>query len=131
MWERDIISLYNIILHLLCFPSIDVTFGKLMSAQFVTSAYHKTAGVKIFTHEVWKNVLFDYIHYVLYMFIWIYVYIFVQFCTLCIFIFIFIYFYSHVCMSCSVYSVSLCCSAYCLCVNVNCISATACQLNCS
>jgi len=41
---------------LLCFPSIGFTFGKLMSAQFVTSAYHKTAGVKILTDEIWKNI---------------------------------------------------------------------------
>jgi len=56
MWERDIISLYNIISHLLFFPSIDVTFGKLMAAQFVTSAYRKTAGVKIISDEIWKNI---------------------------------------------------------------------------
>jgi hypothetical protein len=31
----------------------------------------------------------------------------------------------------SVYSVSLCCSAYCLCVNVYCTTATGCQPNCS
>jgi len=49
------ISWYNIISHLLGFKSIGVTFGKLMSAQFVTSAYHKTAGVKIITDEFWKN----------------------------------------------------------------------------
>jgi hypothetical protein len=32
---------------------------------------------------------------------------------------------------CSVYSVSLCCSVYCLCVNVYCTTATGCQPNCS
>jgi hypothetical protein len=31
----------------------------------------------------------------------------------------------------SVYSVSMCCSVYCLCVYVYCITATGCQLNCS
>ena len=31
----------------------------------------------------------------------------------------------------SVYSVSLCCSMYCLCVNVYWTIATGCQLNCS
>ena len=31
----------------------------------------------------------------------------------------------------SVYSVSLCCSVYCLCVNVYCTIATGCQPNCS
>jgi len=34
-------------------------------------------------------------------------------------------------MFCSVYSVSLCCSVYCLCVNVYCTTATGCQPNCS
>ena len=29
------------------------------------------------------------------------------------------------------YSVSLCCSAFCLCVNVYCTAATGCQPNCS
>ena len=29
------------------------------------------------------------------------------------------------------YSVSLCCSVYCLCVNVYCTAATGCQTNCS
>ena len=31
----------------------------------------------------------------------------------------------------SVYFVSLCCSVYCLCVNVHCTAATCCQPNCS
>ena len=35
------------------------------------------------------------------------------------------------CMFCSGYSVSLCCSVYCLCVNVYCTTATGCQPNCS
>jgi len=34
-------------------------------------------------------------------------------------------------MFCSVYFVSLCCSMYCLCVNVYCTAATGCQSNCS
>jgi len=34
-------------------------------------------------------------------------------------------------MSCSGYSVSLCCSVYCFCVNVYCTVATGCQPNCS
>jgi len=32
-------------------------------------------------------------------------------------------------MVCSVYSVSLCCSVYCLCVDVYCTAATGCQPN--
>ena len=35
------------------------------------------------------------------------------------------------CSYCSVYSVSLCCYVYCLCVNVYCTAATGCQPNCS
>jgi hypothetical protein len=34
-------------------------------------------------------------------------------------------------MFCSVYSFSLCCSMYCLCVNVYCTTATGCQLICN
>jgi len=49
----------------------------------------------------------------------------------------FMYFYCYVYvflllfMFRSVYSVSLCCSVYCLCVNVYCTTATGCQPNCS
>jgi len=35
------------------------------------------------------------------------------------------------CMFRSGFYVSLCCSVYCLCVNVRCITATGCQPNCS
>jgi len=50
----------------------------------------------------------------------------VEFCKLCVFIVMFMYSNCYVylflllCMSCSVYSVSLCCFVYCLCVNVYC-----------
>jgi hypothetical protein len=58
----------------------------------------------------------------------IYVYVFLL-------LFMFSYFYVYVflllCRFCSVYSVSLFCSVYCLCVNVNCTTATGCQPNCS
>ena len=56
---------------------------------------------------------------------------------LCIFIVMYTYSYCNVyvslmlCMFRSVYSVSLCCSVYCLCVNVYCTAATGCQPNCS
>jgi len=69
--------------------------------------------------------------------IWLYVlYTFVQFSKLCIFIVMFMYSYYHVyvfvllCMFYSVYSVSLCCSVYCLCVNVYCTTATRYQPYC-
>jgi hypothetical protein len=44
------------------------------------------------------------------------------------------YFYCYVyvfLLFCSVYSVSLCCSVHCLCVNVYCTAATGCQPNCN
>ena len=52
------------------------------------------------------------------------------FLLLCLYIIIvmFTYSYSYVC---SVYSVSLCCSVYCLCVNVYCTTAVGCQPSCS
>jgi hypothetical protein len=53
-------------------------------------------------------------------------YVFLLLC-LCIIIML-IYSYCYVC---SVYSVSLCCSVYCLCVNVYCTTATGCQPSCS
>ena len=40
------------------------------------------------------------------------------------------YVFLLLCMFCSVYSVLLCCSVYCLCVNVYCTTATGCQPNC-
>jgi len=67
-------------------------------------------------------------------------------CMFCMFVFnfanyvffsTFIYSYCYVyvflllLMFCSVYSVSLCCSLYCLCVNVYCTTATGCQPNCN
>ena len=42
-----------------------------------------------------------------------------------------VYTFLFLCMFCSMYSVSLCCSMYCLCVNVYCTAATGCQPNCS
>jgi hypothetical protein len=45
--------------------------------------------------------------------------------------FCFVYLFLLVCMFCSGYSVSLCCSEYCLCVNVNCTTATGFEPNCS
>ena len=63
-------------------------------------------------------------------------YTFVEFCKLCILSVMLMYSYyvfvfSLLCMFYSVYSVLLCCSMYCLCVNVYCTPATGCQPNCS
>jgi hypothetical protein len=71
--------------------------------------------------------LFNFVNYVFlilclcilivtFMYSYCYVYVFLLFCTY---------------MFRSVYSVSLCCSVYCLCVNVYCTTATGCQPNCS
>ena len=43
----------------------------------------------------------------------------------------YIYIFLLLCMFRSRYCVSLCCSVYCLCVNVYCTTATGCQPNCS
>jgi len=45
--------------------------------------------------------------------------------------FYYVYVFLLLCMFCSVYSVSLRCSVYCLCVNVYCTTATGCLPNCS
>ena len=64
------------------------------------------------------------------------IYVFLLLC-LYILIVMFMYFYCYVyvflllCTFHSVYSVSLCCSVYCLCVNVYCTAATGWQPNCS
>ena len=43
----------------------------------------------------------------------------------------YVYVFLLFCMFCSVYSVSLCCSVYCLWINVYCTTASGCQPNCS
>ena len=49
-------------------------------------------------------------------------------CMFCMILFNFAnYVFLFLYMFCSVYSVSLCCSVYCLCVNVYCTTATGCQ----
>jgi hypothetical protein len=59
-----------------------------------------------------------------------------MFCMFCVILYI-MYFYCYVCvflllcMFRSRYCVSLCCSLYCLSVNVYCTAATGCHSNCS
>ena len=78
---------------------------------------------------------------VMFIYFYFYVYVFLLLC-LFIFMFMFMYFYCYVfyfyvyiflllCMLYSVYSVSLCCSVYCLCVNVYSTAATGCEPKCS
>ena len=43
----------------------------------------------------------------------------------------YVYVFLLLCIFRSVYSVSLCCSVYCLCVNMYCTTATGCQPNCN
>jgi len=58
--------------------------------------------------------------------------IFYDFIYGCMFLFNFEnYVFLLLCMFLSVYSVWLCCSVYCWCVNVYCTTATGCQLSCS
>ena len=53
-------------------------------------------------------------------------------CTICMLLFDFVnYVFLLLCMFRSRYSVLLCCSMYCLCVNAYCTTATGCQPNCS
>jgi hypothetical protein len=69
-----------------------------------------------------------YIMYSYYVYVFFcYVYVFLLLCLCNIFVYVFLL----LCMFRSVYSVSLCCSVYCWCVNVYCTAATVCQPNCS
>ena len=62
----------------------------------------------------------------------IYIYIYIYGCVFCILAFNFVnYVFLSLYMFCSGYSVSLCCSVYCLCVNGFCTTANGCQPNCS
>jgi hypothetical protein len=54
--------------------------------------------------------LFNFVNYVFYCYVYVFLLLY---------------------MFCSVYSVSLCCCVYCLCVNVYCTTATGCRPNCS
>jgi hypothetical protein len=93
------------------------------------------------------TLLFNFVYYVslllclcilivMFMYPYCYVYVSLLLC-LCILIVMFMYPYCYVYvflllrMFRSRYCVSLCCSVYCLCVNVCCTTATGCQLSCS
>jgi hypothetical protein len=49
---------YN--LRTLIFLTIDVTFGKLLAVQSVTSAHQETAGLKILSNKNGKNITINY-----------------------------------------------------------------------
>jgi len=76
----------------------------IFSYSFVSVFYHCPYGCMFCT------LLFNFVNYVFNFYVYV---------------FFLLYMFS------SVYSVSLCCSVYCLCVSVYCTTATGCQPNCS
>ena len=81
----------------------------------------------------------DHMHFAVYMavlfitFFYILLVLFCMYgCVFCVLLFNFVnYVFLLLCVFRSVFSVLLCCSVYCLCVNVYCTTATGCQPNCS
>jgi len=51
-----------------------------MAVQSVTSAYHKTAGLKILPNENWKN--YNYTHFMLYVCMYVCMYIYIYGCMI-------------------------------------------------
>ena len=82
--------------------------------------------------------LFNFVNYIflfLFLCLCLIIVIYVQFCVFCFNLLFCLLSVCkcvlYCCYRVSVYSVSLCCSVYCLCVNVYCTIATGCQPNCS
>jgi hypothetical protein len=73
---------------------------------------------------IFCKIMYFYCH--IYVFLWLCLYIFVNYVFYC-----YVYIFLLLCMFSSVYSVSLCCSVYCWCVNVYCTAATGWLPNCS
>jgi hypothetical protein len=99
----------------------------------------------LFLYQILSYSLVPFLSVFTSVYIYIYMYMIVLFCMLLfnivnyVFYYCYVYVFWLVCvflllykyMLHSLYSVSLCCSVYCLCVNVYCTTATGCQPNCS
>ena len=115
----------------------NLTPGKYPKEYIQYSNHGESLKSRIWLSRLSHYFIFLWFHF-LSLYIWLHVlYASVQFYKSCIFIVMFMYSYCHVhvflllCMFCAVYSVSLCCSVFCLCVNVYCTTTTGCQPNCS
>ena len=90
---------------------MDVSFIIFLSYASGSILYHRIYGC------MFCILLFNFVNYVFLLLSYVF--------------FCYVYVFLLLCMFRSLYSVSLCCSVYCLCVNVYCTTATGCQPNCS